>query len=46
LGRGRTIVNLNNVSTYDELIAALSDEEMGSIDDMEEFNENIEIHME
>jgi len=45
LGRGKTIVNLNKVSTYDELIRALSDEETGSIDDMEEFNENIEIHM-
>jgi len=46
LGRGRTIINLNKVCTYDELITALSDEEAGSIDDIEELNENIEIHME
>ncbi len=46
LGRGNTILNLKKMNTYEELIAAFSDDENISIEDIEELKEEIEINME
>lgn len=46
LGRGNTILNLRKMHTYEELIAAFSDEENISIEDIEELKEEIQIKME